>query len=317
MRRCVLTLALACLVLPASTAHAQKTGGSPTPSRTGGVQTGQAVKAMEPPSKLRAARFSVAPQRVYPGGPAPRITYRVKGTGDAARVRVDILGPRGRVARRLGLGWRDLRRTHRHEWRRAVRTLKPGTYTARLHAETVDGRVLTRSAAAPGRSQLRVTAQPPKPKPKPKPPEPKPVRSGYFPVKGPYSFGGEGSRFGHDRGTHLHQGQDISAAEGTPVLAPKPGVVHHRAYQASGAGHYLVIRGDDGRDYVFMHLRTGSLVVDRGHRVRAGQPIAQVGNTGRSFGAHLHFEIWPNGWYAPGSRPIDPLPELLAWAAGK
>jgi len=63
-----------------------------------------------------------------------------------------------------------------------------------------------------------------------------------------------------------------------------------------------------------MHLRAGSITVKRGQSVRGGQRIGEVGNTGRSFGAHLHFEIWTGkGWYAGGS-PIDPLPLLRAWA---
>jgi murein DD-endopeptidase MepM/ murein hydrolase activator NlpD len=49
--------------------------------------------------------------------------------------------------------------------------------------------------------------------------------------------------------------------------------------------------------------------------VAAGQPIAQVGQTGDADGPTLHFEIWPGGWRtAPSSQPIDPLPDLLAWA---
>ena len=91
--------------------------------------------------------------------------------------------------------------------------------------------------------------------------------------------------------------------------------MHWIAYQAAGAGHYVVIAGDDGRHYVFMHLQAGSIVVAKGAPVVAGQRIGSVGNTGASEGPHLHFEIWLNGWWATkASTPIDPLPELLAWA---
>jgi murein DD-endopeptidase MepM/ murein hydrolase activator NlpD len=297
MRRCVLPFTLACLVLPASPTAAATSGGAPAPSPSGGAQVGQAVKQ---PTKLRVARFSIAPNTLQPGGKAARITYRIKGSGKSVRVRVDVVSASGKVARRLQLGWRALRRRHVHRWRLAGGELPPGSYVARLHAAAVDGRKL--KASSSGRSTLKVVEKPVT------------VGSGVFPVRGPYSLGGEGSRFGSDRQTHSHQGQDISAAEGTPVVSPRAGTVYWRAYQQDGAGHYLVVRGDDGRDYVFMHLKTGSLLVDRGNRVGAGQQIAQVGNTGRSFGAHLHFEIWPGGWYATGSKPIDPLPDLLAWA---
>jgi len=137
-----------------------------------------------------------------------------------------------------------------------------------------------------------------------------------FPLVGAFGYGGEGSRFGAPREDHTHQGQDLAAAEGTPVVAPRGGVVEAVQYQAAGAGHYVVLdgRGED-RDYVFMHLRSGSIPVHEGQSIRTGQRIGEVGNTGRSFGPHLHFEVWVGGWFQPGGAPVDPLPLLRAWDA--
>ena len=87
-------------------------------------------------------------------------------------------------------------------------------------------------------------------------------------------------------------------------------------YQAAGAGHYVVLDGaDEERDYVFMHLRSGSTRVREGQAVRTGERIGDVGNTGRSFGAHLHFEVWSGGGWFSGGRAVDPLPLLKAWQA--
>ncbi len=84
------------------------------------------------------------------------------------------------------------------------------------------------------------------------------------------------------------------------MVAPIAGVVQTVQYQASAAGHYVVLHSDtEDRDYVFMHLRSGSIPVRVGQRVAGGTQIGEVGNTGRSFGAHLHFEIWDGaGWYS-------------------
>jgi murein DD-endopeptidase MepM/ murein hydrolase activator NlpD len=61
-----------------------------------------------------------------------------------------------------------------------------------------------------------------------------------------------------------------------------------------------------------MHLREPALV-DKGDRVRTGQPIGYVGDTGDASACHLHFEMWTSpGWYSGGS-PFDPLPGLLTW----
>lgn len=135
-----------------------------------------------------------------------------------------------------------------------------------------------------------------------------------FPLVGTYSYGSSGARFGAPRKGHTHQGQDLAAAEGTPIVAPRGGVVKAVAYQASGAGHYVVLDGaGEDRDYVFMHMRTGSVAVTKGQTVRIGEKLGEVGNTGRSFGAHLHFEIWTGGGWYTGGRPVDPLPYLRVW----
>ena len=68
-----------------------------------------------------------------------------------------------------------------------------------------------------------------------------------FPLKGNFPYGDPGSRFGAKRTGHTHQGQDISAPEGTPVVAPRGGRVTTVAYQAEGAGHYVVLDADDAK----------------------------------------------------------------------
>lgn len=136
-------------------------------------------------------------------------------------------------------------------------------------------------------------------------------------MQGSFGFGGEDARFGAGRPGHIHQGQDVVAASGTPLVAPVAGTVIWKANQPGGAGIYLVVRGagtTEVRDYVFMHLLRHSVLVAPGEAVSAGQQLAQVGSTGSSSGPHLHFEIWIGGWYARGGAPIDPLPQLRRWA---
>jgi murein DD-endopeptidase MepM/ murein hydrolase activator NlpD len=158
-----------------------------------------------------------------------------------------------------------------------------------------------------------VSPRAPLPAPEPAP-RATPEAGHRFPVAGPFDLGGAGARFGAPRSGHTHQGQDISAAAGTPVVAPWVGIVEWVRFQRRGAGWYVVLDGDDeDRDYVFMHLRRGSIAVVPGQHVNAGDQLGQVGSTGDSSGPHLHFEIWVGGWYASGGAPIDPLPSLQAW----
>jgi murein DD-endopeptidase MepM/ murein hydrolase activator NlpD len=130
-----------------------------------------------------------------------------------------------------------------------------------------------------------------------------------FPVRGPHGYGEFAARFGGGRG---HQGQDVFAACGTPLWAARGGVVKFKQYHAR-AGNYLVIDGEKtGIDYGYMHLRSPALV-NAGDRVRTGQLIGYVGQTGDATACHLHFEMWTApGWYDGGS-PFDPLPSLMTW----
>lgn len=140
------------------------------------------------------------------------------------------------------------------------------------------------------------------------------IRRHRFPIAGPFTYSGPDGRFGAPRTGHAHQGQDLIAAEGTPVLAPRRGRVKQVAYQAQGAGHYVIIDGAGERlDYAFFHLQAGSTSVRPGQYVRTGARIARVGNTGLSFGAHLHFELWRGPWFG-GGKAIDPLPFLRRWS---
>jgi murein DD-endopeptidase MepM/ murein hydrolase activator NlpD len=134
-----------------------------------------------------------------------------------------------------------------------------------------------------------------------------------FPVRGWHSFGGSGSRFGADRGDHSHQGQDVTAAEGTPLASVHSGTVRFVDYQSGGAGYYVVIHDSGGKyEFAYMHLKRGSVRVKPGQRVRAGQRIGRVGHTGAASGPHLHFEMWIGPWQT-GGHPIDPLEYLKRW----
>jgi murein DD-endopeptidase MepM/ murein hydrolase activator NlpD len=98
-----------------------------------------------------------------------------------------------------------------------------------------------------------------------------------------------------------HDGIDIGVPLGTPVLAAADGVVTF-AGEESGYGTHLEVRHADGTITTYSHLSKIDVVV--GQAVRAGQQIAESGNTGHSTGPHLHFEVHPTP---------DTLTDPLAW----
>jgi murein DD-endopeptidase MepM/ murein hydrolase activator NlpD len=96
------------------------------------------------------------------------------------------------------------------------------------------------------------------------------------------------SRFG-PRGRKHHDGIDIPAPKGTPIIAVDTGVVIYSDNGIRGYGNMIVIAHGDDIFTVYAHNKSNK--VDKGDRVDKGQLIAQIGNTGRSTGPHLHFEI--------------------------
>jgi murein DD-endopeptidase MepM/ murein hydrolase activator NlpD len=300
MRR-IAPVLIALLACGAAPAMAEEAGGASAPVNTakaGGVQPGTGLAPI--------AHLSVR------SGTAPRATVRfVEPGADFVVARTVILRtPGNAVAGRAELGRVPTGRPVSID----VGSLPPGTYVVRVHAHDQWENQLRRSGRTTGKATLVVKAKPqPKPQPQPDPEPTTPVSSnGVFPVAGPYTFG-EG--FGVDRGDHAHQGQDMAAAAGTPIVAPVAGTVVSTDYQAGAAGYYVVLNGTDGRSYFFCHMQKGSFAVSEGDTVAAGARLGLVGSTGRSSGPHLHFEIWVNGWRTSSkSKPIDPRPQLEAWA---
>jgi cell wall-associated NlpC family hydrolase len=121
------------------------------------------------------------------------------------------------------------------------------------------------------------------------------------------------SGFGHRTnpiGGHseLHDGQDLAAPKGTPVLAAGSGTVTTSVRQdAGGFGIHVVIDHGDGLSTLYGHLSLS--LVDVGDEVVAGQKIGEVGSTGYSTGPHLHFTVKQDG------RAIDPGPFMAARGA--
>jgi murein DD-endopeptidase MepM/ murein hydrolase activator NlpD len=133
-----------------------------------------------------------------------------------------------------------------------------------------------------------------------------------FPIAGPHTYG---QGFGAQRSGHVHEGQDVMADCGLPLVATQSATVKFAGSQAL-AGNYVVLSASDGSaDYVYMHLRDPALV-RKGDAVTTGQTIGFVGRTGDATACHLHFELWPApGWYT-GGQAVDPLPSLKAWDIG-
>lgn len=131
-----------------------------------------------------------------------------------------------------------------------------------------------------------------------------------FPVAGDTEFI---DSWGYPRMTgtasaHWHQGADLFAEHGTPLIAAENGVVA-RVGVGSLGGNKLWVVGDSGNEYYYAHLSAFASGIHDGQRVRAGELVGFVGDTGNARGTspHLHFEIHPGG-----IGPVNPYPLLRA-----
>lgn len=108
--------------------------------------------------------------------------------------------------------------------------------------------------------------------------------SGYYPP----SLGKVTSHFGPRRRS-FHNGIDLKVQVGDTIRAAFDGVVRVRRYNKGGYGYFLVLRHKNGLETVYGHL--SRFLVASNDAIKAGDPIALGGNTGRSTGPHLHFEV--------------------------
>ena len=129
-----------------------------------------------------------------------------------------------------------------------------------------------------------------------------------FPVLGTSWFE---DGFGADRegGKRRHEGTDLFAKEGTPIVSICGGRVEQLGWNRLG-GERVGVRGDDGNYYYYAHLQAISSSLVKGERIKAGESVGSMGHTGDALTTpdHLHFGIeLPNGQW------INPYPFLAVW----
>ncbi len=99
--------------------------------------------------------------------------------------------------------------------------------------------------------------------------------------------------------TRFHAGLDFTAPQGTPIYATANGVIRTAGNSGNGYGNHVVINHGYGYETLYAHMYR--VKAKRGQRVKRGEIIGYVGNTGKSTGPHCHYEVHKNG------RPIDPV----------
>jgi murein DD-endopeptidase MepM/ murein hydrolase activator NlpD len=132
---------------------------------------------------------------------------------------------------------------------------------------------------------------------------------GHFPVAGAADWSDDWLEPRFTPTFHLHQGNDVFAARGTPVRAPFAGVVRYAPNEGAG-GNAAYVTVPDGTYYYMAHLDSFSTKIASGATVKQGDVVGFTGDTGDAVGGatHVHFEIHPRGGPA-----VDPKPFLDGW----
>jgi murein DD-endopeptidase MepM/ murein hydrolase activator NlpD len=238
------------------------------------------------PEGLRSLQGSVKPKRFVPDSVDPlRIKFRFRARRATAVV-VEIRRiATGRVVRRFLTGPLRPYRLHRRSWNgldSRGRLVGSGRYLVRV---------------GPRGGKLRVLARPK-------------LYGHRFPVLGPHGVRGYVGKFGAPRyGDRTHEGFDVTASCGTPLVAVRSGIVLRSSFDPELKGYYVVLKGRaERRTYLYAHLSRRAQV-RKGQRVRAGRRLGTVGQTGNAAGTpcHLHIEIRSRG------RLLDPEPALYSW----
>jgi murein DD-endopeptidase MepM/ murein hydrolase activator NlpD len=293
-------LAVLALLAAFASPAAAGTGGAPTPGGSPPLPGSAAGAPAAAPSAgtLTLTAAEAAPRKsFYFGYRYPRLSYTIGSTQPQNDIRIDVVNSAGEVVRTFYREDVAPAVADKVRWDGTAAEGKParnGHYSFRIGPQTATAPAARKATPAAALS-LAFTLY------------------GYtFPILGSHEFSLSGGRFGAGRSGHTHQGQDVMAACGTPLVAARGGTVQYAGYQFA-AGNYLVI---DGRgttnDFMYAHLAEPS-PLHTGDTVRTGQPIGIVGDTGDATACHLHFEMWAApGWYE-GGAPFDPLAELEKW----
>lgn len=265
---------------------------------TGGIVSGNSTERLaigRKPSpgsgSVRLVDAGTSPRRAYLfGARKPTLSFVVGGISAPTDLRLDLVDSESAVVFSTFMRQVAPNQSVRYRWNgrdSSGRPARAGRYSFRV--STADGSPLpapTQREESLGFSLLGFV----------------------FPVPAPHSYG-DGIGAGRN-----HQGVDVLAACGKPLLAARGGRVYWNAFQAEGAGHYIVINlaGTKRQSHVYMHLTKPS-PFKKGAWVKTGQRIGSVGTTGRSTACHLHFEHWSSpGWYQGGTF-IDPMARLRKW----